>query len=129
AGSQPGRVEVLSPLGARLAEGVLELDCLVTHGAERGQRAGDVGGQLLADAPELRRDGDLLPGGRARRRSQENRSGGRAAAPEDFATGGVAHERRSYLRGVSAGKRPRRETRPPDRGQAPFRSIAPDLPR
>ena len=32
--SVSGRVEVLSPLGPRLAEGVLELDRLVAHGAE-----------------------------------------------------------------------------------------------
>ena len=58
---QPGRVQVRPPLGARLAERVLELDGLVAHGAERLQRARDVAGQLLAHAPELRADRDLLP--------------------------------------------------------------------
>jgi hypothetical protein len=91
---QPGRIEVRAPKGAGLAKSVLELDRLIPHGAQRLERAWYVGGQFLADAPELRRDGDLLPGCGARPRSQQNRSGGSAAEPEDFATRrtGVAHE-------------------------------------
>ena len=71
---QLGGVERRLPLGAALAERVLELEQLEAGLRHLGQRAGDIGPQLHADAPRLGADRQRLPrghgearGGRPRR--------------------------------------------------------------
>ena len=100
------------PLGAGLAEGVLELDRLETSGAELLQRSGNVFRQLLANAPQLRADWNTLPRGkRTCGGSEQQRGRGGAAQPQNVATRriGVGHGRfletpRILCGAASAGK-------------------------
>ena len=87
---QAGAAQVGLPLLAGFLERVLELDGLVPHLLERGQGAGNVGGELLAHAPELGADRDLLPCGllSARAPGADERGGHRGGSKgEDVATG------------------------------------------
>ena len=82
---QLGRVEVLPPLRARLAERVLELDAVEPDRGERVERARNVGGELFPHAPELRADRESSS---TRRRPDAGSAGTRradaAAVPPSF---------------------------------------------
>ena len=81
---EPRRVEVLPPLGARLAERVLEFDAVEPGRGKRTERAGNVGGELLPHAPELRADRDALPRGPAGAGSAGTTKAEAAAVPPSF---------------------------------------------
>ena len=111
---QLGGIEVPSPLGARLAERVLELHGFIAHGAERLQRAGNVGGQLLAHAPELRADRNVLPARSPMGRTGASRTEA-AAAPPSLSTSrrvgcpdvmSPSFRAASYVRPPGAARRP-----------------------
>ena len=97
AGLQVSRIEMGLPLGAGLAERVLELDGLVAHRPERLQRPGNVLGQLRPHAPQLRADRNLLPScsrGASHGREQ-HRGGGSTTELQGVTTGrlSITHER------------------------------------
>ncbi len=82
-------IEVFPPFGAGPAERVLQLDGVEARRGECGEGAGNVGGQLLPHAPELRPDRDALPGGAGQgrqRREDEGRDRCAAAELEDVAS-------------------------------------------